>query len=266
MSTIGIYKITNKTNNQSYIGQSVNIEKRWKKHKCEYLKENQVSYNYPLYRAFRKYGLDNFLFEVIEECKKDELNKKEIYWIKYHNTFFNGYNQTLGGDHGTSVPKENILGIFEDLENTQLTHGEIAKRRNVSIEMVDGINTGRHWHQDREYPIQTYIPKKRQKIKKDNKKTIIYQVSKPNNCIVCNKAIPKKNTYCLECYKKEHSKNVPSKEQLIEELLVYPMVQIGKRHNVTDKAVVKWCKKYELPYKRKDIIEFRNNYNKKGDY
>lgn len=249
MSTIGIYKITNKINGKAYIGQSINIEKRWKNHKIDYLNKNSHSYDYPLYRAFRKYGINNFTFEIIEECKEKKLNEKEIFWIEHYNTFFNGYNQTLGGDHGKSVPKENILGIFEDLENTQLTHREIAKRRNVSIEMVDGINTGRHWHQNREYPIQKY-----------NR-----PVKKNGHCSCCKKIIDIRNKLCLDCYKKEYSKNIPPKKQLTEDLLTYSMLQIGKKYNVSDNTVRKWCKKYELPYKRKDIIEFRNNYNKKGE-
>lgn len=249
MSTIGIYKITNTINNQSYIGQSINIEKRWNVHKKQYKNKKSHSYDYPLYRAFRKYGINNFKFEIIEVCSKNELNQKEIFWIKYYNTFFKGYNQTLGGDHGKIIPKENIIGIFEDLKNTQLTHSEIAKKRNVSIEMVDGINTGRHWNQDIKYPIQNYIPQKKQ----------------PNYCTICNKKIKNSNTYCLDCYKKEKAKNIPVKEVLINDLLTYSMIQIGKKYNVSDNAVRKWCKKYDLPYKQKDIIEFRNNYTKGDD-
>lgn len=50
---IGIYKITNKINGKCYIGQSKNIEERWRHHRTSKLK-------YPLYLAFQKYGLENF--------------------------------------------------------------------------------------------------------------------------------------------------------------------------------------------------------------
>lgn len=95
---IGIYKITNKINNKCYIGQSLNIEKRFRTHKS--CKDNA-----PLYNAFRKYGLDNFTFEVIEECLKEELDKKEIYYIdlyKSANTKY-GYNRSLGGEKGCQL-------------------------------------------------------------------------------------------------------------------------------------------------------------------
>ena len=94
---IGIYKITNKINNQCYIGQSLNIEKRWNNHKVASTNPSDSSYNYPLYRAFRKYGIDNFTFEILEECEQKFLNDREEYWINYFDSYKNGYNQTNGG-------------------------------------------------------------------------------------------------------------------------------------------------------------------------
>lgn len=58
----GIYKIQNLINGKIYIGQSKNIEKRWLRHKTTAFNKNDHSYNLPLYRAIRKYGLENFSF------------------------------------------------------------------------------------------------------------------------------------------------------------------------------------------------------------
>ena len=80
--------------------------------------------------------MDNFIFEVIEECSSNELNQKEKYWINFYNTFYNGYNQTLGGESSSMVQKSYILGIINDLENTDMYHVEIAQKWNVSKEMV----------------------------------------------------------------------------------------------------------------------------------
>lgn len=91
---IGIYKITNQVNNKCYIGQSICIEKRWKEHIYEAEKGDK---NYKLYLAIRKYGIDNFTFEVIEECSEKDLNEKEIFYIKKYDSYLNGYNSTLGG-------------------------------------------------------------------------------------------------------------------------------------------------------------------------
>lgn len=93
---IGIYKITNKINGHFYIGQSIQIEKRWSNHKIAAFNKLDKGYEYPLYRAIRKYGLENFDFEIIEECSKEQLNERENYWIKYYQPT---YNQTEGGDY-----------------------------------------------------------------------------------------------------------------------------------------------------------------------
>lgn len=87
---IGIYKITNNINNKSYIGQSIQIEQRWKEHKLKYNWEREKTK--PLYLAFQKYGLENFTFEIIEECKEEQLDIKEKYWIDFYNSYKEGYN------------------------------------------------------------------------------------------------------------------------------------------------------------------------------
>ena len=72
---IGIYKIENKINHHVYIGQSINIEARWQEHyrngSANESFINRAWYNYPLYRALRKYGLENFEFTIIEETSID---------------------------------------------------------------------------------------------------------------------------------------------------------------------------------------------------
>ncbi|OUQ14271.1 hypothetical protein B5E87_03670 [Massilimicrobiota sp. An142] len=95
--TIGIYMIKNRINSKKYIGQSINIEKRWKDH----IKMSHTNIrNNHLYNALKKYGIENFDFSVLEECTKDELNIREKYWINYYQTVDRnkGYNATSGGD------------------------------------------------------------------------------------------------------------------------------------------------------------------------
>ena len=91
---IGIYKITNTENGKCYIGQSRDIEARWQKHLSAY----KSSPDWELYRAFKKYGISKFTFEIVEECQIEELNEREIYWIAQYDSFNNGYNMTLGGE------------------------------------------------------------------------------------------------------------------------------------------------------------------------
>ena len=95
---IGIYKITNLINQKVYVGQAVDIKRRWSEHKSHSFSPKHLSYNYAIHRAIRKYGIENFAFEVLEECSESQLNKKEIYWIDRFNSKEAGYNMTEGGD------------------------------------------------------------------------------------------------------------------------------------------------------------------------
>lgn len=130
---IGIYKIENLINGKIYVGQSTDIEKRWKEHKqIPYRDSKAAEYarHFPLYRAILKYGLENFKFSVIEECTIEELDQKERYWISYYNTFTkegqNGYNLTSGGDGSRRLYKETIDTI-KTLWQQGYTTGEIGK-------------------------------------------------------------------------------------------------------------------------------------------
>lgn len=91
-----IYKIQNLINNRVYIGQTMkSYEKRFQQHKNNYDKPyfSQLT----LYKAFKKYGLENFSFEPIEEIENEKLDEREKYWIDYYDSYKNGYNMTLGG-------------------------------------------------------------------------------------------------------------------------------------------------------------------------
>lgn len=91
-----IYKITNIQNGKIYVGQTIqSFKSRMNEHK----KKMRNGANFPLYNAMRKYGIDNFTFEVISSAaSQEELNEKEIFWINYFNSEYpNGYNLTSGG-------------------------------------------------------------------------------------------------------------------------------------------------------------------------
>ena len=96
-----IYRILNKTNNKSYIGQTVydNPSRRWNVHKNNYRKDKHQEY---LYRSIRKHGIENFEFSVICKCSNGELSEMESKYIAEFKTFGKlGYNMTSGGE-GTS--------------------------------------------------------------------------------------------------------------------------------------------------------------------
>ena len=91
----GVYKITNTITGDFYIGSSKNVKRRWESHKCP-SRWNQCP-NKQLYKDMRKYGVDKFVFEVIEEVEVDSLKEMEQQFIEtlkptYNNINANGLN------------------------------------------------------------------------------------------------------------------------------------------------------------------------------
>ena len=97
-----IYKITNTLNGKIYIGKTKQkLDRRMTQHKCD-SKKGSLGIG----AAIRKYGWENFMVEVIEECSVEKLNEREIFWIAELNSKApNGYNLTDGGE-GLINPSE----------------------------------------------------------------------------------------------------------------------------------------------------------------
>ena len=99
-----IYKITNIINGKSYIGQTIqDVKNRFYQHcatKC-----NKAVLNMVIHKSIKKYGKSNFTIEVIEEIDSTNLNDREKYWIRYYDSYNNGYNSTKGGQDGIKLFK-----------------------------------------------------------------------------------------------------------------------------------------------------------------
>ena len=91
--TCGIYSITHKETGKTYIGQSTNIEKRFKQHINQ--KNMKTSY---IDRSINRYGASSFEFNILYECNESELNLEEIKFINLYGTYVDGYNLTRGGE------------------------------------------------------------------------------------------------------------------------------------------------------------------------
>lgn len=236
MQRTGIYKITNTINNKIYIGRSIDMRMRWFAHKRNYLVRNSI-----LYQDMRKYGVENFHFEILEKCNIEKLDERERYWIKKLDTHTKGYNMTTGTSERTS---ECILEDIKTLliDNKEITLKKIAKCFDISIPTILAVNNGNLcFDSNEEYPIRIF--------KAHNYKTQCY----------CGKIIDINFDYCNNCYQKSnHNKRRPNRE-IFKDLIRYkPFLEVGRIYGITDNAIRKWCVYYKLPRTKKDINKYSN--------
>lgn len=237
----GIYKITNLVNGKSYIGQSIDINRRWRNEKSSAFNIDSNGYNSLLSQAFRKYGIDNFSFEILEECAVSELNEKEIYYISFYNSYFQGYNATTGGQgtmNGVSkISKEQLLKIYDLLLNSKISQNDIALEFGVGVDVISTINQGKSRRLDGyTYPLRNN--------------------GKLNLCCDCGKPLTSNKTVrCKSCHDFHIRKAIrPSKEELFQELQKEKgnFAQVGRNHGVVGNTIRKWCRSYDLPDKSGD--------------
>lgn len=169
----GIYLIRNKINNKIYIGQSVNIYRRWTEHlragqPQKYSMKSIRDSKTPIHLAMQKYGINNFEIQLLEKCNKENLDIREQYWIKILKSNDNniGYNIANGGqknfilkgeEHSQAkLNQQEVNEIINLLKTTNLTLSEISKKyHNISNSTLCMINTGKSWYNpDLKYPIR----------------------------------------------------------------------------------------------------------------
>ena len=90
----GVYKITSKKTGLVYIGQSTDVGARWKNHVLSACGLDGVADSI-FQRTLKKEGIENFTFELLEECKKEELHDKEKYWIEFFESNKYGLNMKV---------------------------------------------------------------------------------------------------------------------------------------------------------------------------
>lgn len=90
----GIYKITNLKNDKAYIGQSLHIQERFRQHIKKGL--SYTPNTNKLYQEMQSTGIENFSFEVLDQCPQSQLNERELYWIDFYKTKEYGLNTVKG--------------------------------------------------------------------------------------------------------------------------------------------------------------------------
>lgn len=139
--TIGIYCIQNKINGKRYIGQSINVERRFREHKTD-------CGNMHLKRAFEKYGIENFNFNVLVSCEMEELDNREVFYIaKYNTTDRNfGYNCESGGNLNKKLSAETCQKISNSRKGKKASiearqkMSAVQKGRTASLETKQKIS------------------------------------------------------------------------------------------------------------------------------
>ena len=154
-----VYKIINCLNKKSYIGITKNVAERFRYHKTRYNKEcKQEFINKPLYKAFRKYGIENFKFIVLySNLSINEAKQKEIELIKKFKTLTHekGYNITKGGDWRSNSGENNNTTILTEKDvidiRNEIEKGENIKtiyqkyKDRITFSGFQGIYLGRNW-------------------------------------------------------------------------------------------------------------------------
>lgn len=250
---VGIYKITNLLNGKCYIGQSVNIDKRWNTHRTAPFNPNRIDYDTPLYRAMRKYGVNHFQFEVLEECPKAELNEKEIYYIRLYNSMLpSGYNQDGGGStagHPLKLTADDVKLIRHRLKTTNDTFVQIGKDFGVAHNMIGWINVGKAWHLDgEEYPLRP---------KQD--RLNMYDI-----CPSCGNKKLRNSSLCDRCSRMNNGlrKRIverPSPVELAKMIIESGFSAVGRQFGVNGNAIKRWCKDYNIPHRLKELDKWYRN-------
>ena len=131
-----IYKATNKISNKVYIGQTINpLPERISQH----YHTAKSGKTYHFMRALRFYEKDDWIWEIIEEnIERSKLDEREKYWVKYYDSFENGYNGNWGGQGSVKVPK--VYKLWhprkKPIEGTALQLSKILKSNKVHVYQV----------------------------------------------------------------------------------------------------------------------------------
>lgn len=189
---IGIYKITNTINGDCYIGSSKDIEHRWKQHL--YLSQKQGKhYKYHLYRALRKFGIENFSFAILELCQEEQLIELEQKYYSIYNPIYNNIQPKENPACNEKIKKK----IRQECKKSFARHSKETKKK-----IYMNLQKGR---ESEGFNAKKYAPRKIRAIKLSDRSTqefdSLYQAEKKIG-------VPRSSIYQILCknHKRKQSK------------------------------------------------------------
>ena len=186
---IGIYIITNKIDGKRYIGQSVDIKKRFHDHRC-------VSHetNVHLKRALKKYGKENFKYEVLEECPEEKLDELEVYYISKLKP---EYNVSLGGQNTLRHYPESVKKIISERAKRQWEEMTDEEKRHRVEHNLKGRGSGFKLSESTKEKLRLANLGKKQSPETIEKRKQTFIEKKKNGYVQTN-ASHKKKVICLD--------------------------------------------------------------------
>ena len=183
-----VYIAANKINGKQYVGQTTQtLNQRKRAHKSDALGDDTTTIYF--HRAIRKYGWENFDWDILVECNTiEELNRLEIYYIRYYDTYNEGYNLTIGGNNGT-------LGY---------RHTEKSKRKMSKSRKGKALpfSEARKAHLDKIRPLTKswHASKEGRLWHTNHAKTIVWEPKIENRCRECGNAYLAKTASSKYCH------------------------------------------------------------------
>jgi len=219
---VGIYKITNKINGKVYIGESLDIERRWNEHKLDL--ENGTHHSFKLQNDYNEYSKNNFMFEILEEIDEDKNLKQVIQkcllyifeskYIKQYDSINSGYNIQDSLDLILKGEKPIFEGYKDNIVSIKILNNLIK-----SINENNGI----YIPSSNALKVNNIIPEvKSQKVSKTKIERLnkIFENDKNINFIIekCNRYVFKDKFLRLSDVLKDNNFNVGNTYKLLKDI------------------------------------------------
>lgn len=151
----GIYKITNKINGKVYIGQAIDL---WKRISNGYLNTlpNGKNHNKHLQRAWDKYGETNFKIEIQEECTKNNLTKREQYWIDYYNSCNINYGYNICPEAGSNRGHKHSVESIEKIRKHTIEHNPMKGKHHTEETKRKLSEMKKAYYENKKFPVYQF--------------------------------------------------------------------------------------------------------------